>query len=340
MAAMRRGTGMRSKIASAATASGGDTIAPNVNANGQLKPGMTACTATATTTVVKMTSPKASSDIGRQLRLSSSQSVAHAALYSSGGSRMSKTISGSKCGCGRLRAKASAIPPITNETGNGIFRRLAVTLSTITMLKNVTRISASFIGDRFPLLPYFGAGRLCVPPCRSDAYGRQHREYRSRRSTRAAYDERRLPVGDRSTRRRTALPHQFVCVAVRVEDLAGSLLETRRRRRRAPRRFARVLRTRHAHRVAGYLGRPHDRRLRHDTVGIARRPGPTDSFVRRRTIFRWDDANDDWLGRYRGPHCGNPFLLRRCRRNGSWLLRGADGVFVRLDRLLSSSRNL
>ena len=80
IAAMRRGTGMRSKIASAATASGGETIAPSVNASGHPKPGITACTATATTTVVKTTRPKASSEIGRQLRLSSIQSVAQAAL--------------------------------------------------------------------------------------------------------------------------------------------------------------------------------------------------------------------------------------------------------------------
>ena len=80
IAAMRRGIEMRSKIASAATASGGETIAPSVNASGHVKPGMIACTATATTTVVKMTKPKASSEIGRQLRLNSSQSVDHAAL--------------------------------------------------------------------------------------------------------------------------------------------------------------------------------------------------------------------------------------------------------------------
>src|SRR5580698_7060199 len=121
IAEIRRGIESRSKIASAATASGGDTIAPSVNAIGQPNPGTTACTTAATTTVVQMTRPKASNEMGRQLRRNSAESVDHAAEYNSGGSTTNKIISGSKCGCGRLRAKAKPTPPITNEIGYGMF---------------------------------------------------------------------------------------------------------------------------------------------------------------------------------------------------------------------------
>ena len=77
---MRRGTGLRSKIASAATASGGETIAPSVNASGHRNAEITACTDHDDHDGRKDDQAEASNEIGRQLRLSSIQSVAHAAL--------------------------------------------------------------------------------------------------------------------------------------------------------------------------------------------------------------------------------------------------------------------
>ena len=62
---MSRGTGRRRRIAVAATASGGETMAPSVNATAQSRPGMAAWTTTVTTTVVATTRPIASDRIGR-----------------------------------------------------------------------------------------------------------------------------------------------------------------------------------------------------------------------------------------------------------------------------------
>ncbi len=56
---MRRGIAIRSKIASAATASGGETIAPSVNASGHVNSGTVKCTTAATTAIVKITKPTA-----------------------------------------------------------------------------------------------------------------------------------------------------------------------------------------------------------------------------------------------------------------------------------------
>ena len=64
---MRRGTLRRCVTAVAATASGGDTIAPSTNATGQLIPGITACATQATAVVVTTTRPTASNVIGRRV---------------------------------------------------------------------------------------------------------------------------------------------------------------------------------------------------------------------------------------------------------------------------------
>ncbi len=67
----RDGTPSRRKTAVAATASGGATIAPSVNAGAPASSGMSHETTTPTTTVVNSTSPIASRPIGRALALRS-----------------------------------------------------------------------------------------------------------------------------------------------------------------------------------------------------------------------------------------------------------------------------
>jgi len=62
---IRRGTPSRRKIAVAATASGGATIAPSANAAGQPTPGTSAWTTAATTAAVTRTSATASNAIFR-----------------------------------------------------------------------------------------------------------------------------------------------------------------------------------------------------------------------------------------------------------------------------------
>src|SRR5262245_28554295 len=94
MVTMRRGTFKRWVTAVAATASGGDTIAPSTNATGQLIPGITACATHATAVVVTTTRPIASSAIGRVLAAKSRHDVNQAAANSSGGRNSSSTSSG------------------------------------------------------------------------------------------------------------------------------------------------------------------------------------------------------------------------------------------------------
>ena len=140
---MRRAIGTRSKTASAATASGGDTIAPRTNAIGHVKPGIIACVTAATITVVKITRPKARKKIGRALRLNSNQSVDQPPLKSSGGSTSRKMKSGERCGRGRSGTNASAIPPTTKATGYGMSRRLAIAVRTTVAPRIRTSASAA-----------------------------------------------------------------------------------------------------------------------------------------------------------------------------------------------------
>ena len=65
---------MRCAIASGATASGGDTMAPNTKPTAQGKPNRK-CVAAATATVVNTTQPIASSAIGRRLKRNSFQLI-------------------------------------------------------------------------------------------------------------------------------------------------------------------------------------------------------------------------------------------------------------------------
>ena len=62
-------------MAVAATASGGDTMAPRTNAAGQPRPGTIACAAAATPAVVARTSPTARSVMGRRFAWKSRSDV-------------------------------------------------------------------------------------------------------------------------------------------------------------------------------------------------------------------------------------------------------------------------
>ena len=117
MVTTRRGTLSRWVTAVAATASGGDTIAPSTNATCQLIPGMNVCATQATAVVVATTRPMASSAIGRLLAAKSRHDVNHAAAYSSGGRNSSSTSSGLMWTRGRPGMNASARPPTTSRMG-------------------------------------------------------------------------------------------------------------------------------------------------------------------------------------------------------------------------------
>src|SRR3712207_1900436 len=91
----RRGTGSRDTIAVAATASGGETIAPRATATAQGSPGRRARAATATAAEVASTSPTARRVIGRMFALNSRSEVKNAAAQRIGGRKTKKTTSGS-----------------------------------------------------------------------------------------------------------------------------------------------------------------------------------------------------------------------------------------------------
>jgi hypothetical protein len=74
----RWGSPSRSAIATEATASVGETMAPRVKASDHGKPGSAACATTPTASVVAKTRPTARSTIGRRLARKSRQEVSHA----------------------------------------------------------------------------------------------------------------------------------------------------------------------------------------------------------------------------------------------------------------------
>lgn len=72
---IRRGSRSPASTALAATASGGDTMAPSAKHAAQGKPGTTRCATTPTTSVVNATAPTASCTMIRRLARKSRQAV-------------------------------------------------------------------------------------------------------------------------------------------------------------------------------------------------------------------------------------------------------------------------
>src|SRR6478735_908956 len=104
----------------AATASGGEMIAPSTNASAQPKPGINVCAIHATALIEKITQPTASKVIGRFAALKSGHEVAHAAAYRTGGRKTKKTTSGFKTMIGRCGISPIPIPVNTRRIGYGI----------------------------------------------------------------------------------------------------------------------------------------------------------------------------------------------------------------------------
>src|SRR5688572_19570754 len=101
----------------AATASGGEMMAPNTNDSAQPNPGINVCATHATAQVVKMTQPMASNVMGRFSFLKSVHDVDHAAAYSTGGRKTRKTISGSREILGKPGINPIPIPATTSRIG-------------------------------------------------------------------------------------------------------------------------------------------------------------------------------------------------------------------------------
>ena len=128
----RRGTGSRDTIAAAATASGGEMIAPSATATLHGMPGISACAASATATVVASTNPIDSRPIGRRFALNSRNDVKKAAAQRIGGRNTKKTRSGSNAGMASPGSRATPNPAATCRTGVGTGKRRARAVSAMT----------------------------------------------------------------------------------------------------------------------------------------------------------------------------------------------------------------
>src|SRR5438046_1231070 len=134
MLTIRRGTARRWAIAVAATASGGETIAPSATASGHVMPGTRAIAAAATTPALAATRPTARDAMFFRLVLKSRIGVRNALTYRSGGSTTRKTISGSSSNRGIPGTSPTTSPPSRSSTGYGtrIFRETVTSAATIT----------------------------------------------------------------------------------------------------------------------------------------------------------------------------------------------------------------
>ena len=104
-------------MAVAATASGGETMAPNAKAAAHPMSGTKAWTTTATATMVASTRPTASSEIGRMLCQSSRGEVKKAAENRIGGRMTRKTISGASSMRGMPGTRPINTPPTVIRIG-------------------------------------------------------------------------------------------------------------------------------------------------------------------------------------------------------------------------------
>src|SRR6476646_1997294 len=128
----RRGTRSLDTMVVAATASGGEMIAPSATATDHGMSGNILRATTATTAVVTMTSPTASVPILSMFRLNSRTDVNIAADHRMGGRNTKKTRFGSSCGVATPGISPNANPAITWRIGVGIGRRRASAVSETT----------------------------------------------------------------------------------------------------------------------------------------------------------------------------------------------------------------
>src|SRR5437763_7422346 len=134
----RRGTGSRETIAAAATASGGDTIAPSATATAHGMAGNSTRATMATATVVASTSPIASNPIGRRYVLKSRSDVKNAAAQITGGRKTKNTRSGSSAGVATPGTSPTRNPAATWRIGGGTGRRRAIAVTATTTAANAT----------------------------------------------------------------------------------------------------------------------------------------------------------------------------------------------------------
>src|SRR5687768_11709748 len=137
----------------AATASGGDTMAPKRKLSGQLMFGINVWAATPTNKVVNSTKPNAASEIGLMLALNCCQLVFHAAAYNKGGRKIKKTIEGSSLMTGMAGTRLITTPQTTSTTGKENLYLL------LNMPRKVTPNNKKTIRPMFPIM-LISAGKI------------------------------------------------------------------------------------------------------------------------------------------------------------------------------------
>ncbi|CAJ4251949.1 Uncharacterised protein [Burkholderia pseudomallei] len=163
----RRGSATRSSTAFAATASGGDTIAPSAKHAAHGSPGATRCTATPTASVVNATAPIASIMMPPTLRLNSSHTEKYAPSINSGGRNTISTRSGSRLTGGSPGRNAMPAPPTSSAAAGGSRSRFASSSSaTIARKDSKTSLNAE-TGDMEAPSTQGLSGRTNVRPARA-----------------------------------------------------------------------------------------------------------------------------------------------------------------------------
>ena len=148
---IRRGNRNRRSTAVAATASGGETMAPSAKQTAQGAPGTSHLSASPTASVVVATRPIASSRIGRSFARKSRHDVSIAAGYSTAGRTIASTRSGSTSSAGQSNAKPRPMPASTSTIGYGTWMRFASQPAAIA--QTITRIREIIVYFSFSLVP-------------------------------------------------------------------------------------------------------------------------------------------------------------------------------------------
>src|ERR1039458_3074416 len=138
MTTMRLGSCILRAMASGATASGGETIAPNTKPTGHGRP-RNQWLAAAVASVVNTTQPTASNEMGRRLNRNSRQLMATADEEITGGNTRRSTNSGASLTVGSPGASARITPVSTKRMPGGILSRAATTATAAMTINSNTR---------------------------------------------------------------------------------------------------------------------------------------------------------------------------------------------------------
>src|SRR5574343_1659999 len=137
------------KTAVAATASGGEMMAPNKKPMAMVKPGKSAFAINPMPNVVTNTMVNARIAMGFRFCLNSYQLVLNAAMYKIGGRNTSITIEGSRKSLGNDGMAPSSIPTIVSNTGKSTLIFAEITDKATTQINRIITISITGI------LPFF-----------------------------------------------------------------------------------------------------------------------------------------------------------------------------------------